>query len=65
MFSNFSILFTVNISTIFSHPKVPRRRGSPLDMPLAPAIRSAIDILMVTINGSGVDCELYAKLWCI
>ena len=47
-FSNFSIFFTVNISTNFSHPKVPRRRGSPLDTPLAPPIRSAIDILMVT-----------------
>ena len=48
-FSNFIIFFTVNISTIFLHPKVPRRRGSPLDTPLAPPIRSAIiDILMVT-----------------
>ena len=31
--SNFSIFFTVNISTIFSHPKVPRRKGTPLDTP--------------------------------
>jgi len=37
------------IAQFFSHPKVPRRRGSPLDTPLAPPIRSAIiDILMVT-----------------
>ena len=48
-FSNFSIFFTVNISTIFfSHPKVPRCRGTPLDTPLVPPVRSAIDILMVT-----------------
>jgi len=48
--SNFSIFFTVNISTIFSHPKVPRRKGTPLDTPLAaPPIRSAINILMVTM----------------
>jgi len=36
-FSNFSIFFTVDISTIFSHPKVPRRRGSPLDTPPGPS----------------------------
>ena len=48
-FSNFIIFFTVNISTIFLHPKVPRRRGSPLDTPLAPPIRSAVDILMAMV----------------
>ena len=49
-FSNFSIFFhsKYHISTIFSHPKVPWRMGTPLDTPLVPPVRSAIDILMVT-----------------
>ena len=45
-FSNFSIFFTVNISTIFFTSK--GAQVSLLDTPLVPPIRSAIDILMVT-----------------
>ena len=51
IFRSFQILahfFAVNISTIFLHPKVPRRRGTSLNTPLVPPVRSAIDILMVT-----------------
>ena len=47
-FSNFSIFFTVNISTIFSHPKVPRRRGSPLDTP--PSLQSDRQLIFLWLQ---------------
>jgi len=46
--SNFSIFFTVSISTIFFTSKGAHASGTPLDTPLAPPIRSAMDILMFT-----------------
>jgi len=64
-FSNLAYFFTVNISsTFFSHPKVPRRRVTPLDTP-RPSNQIGILIFLWLQGDNGVDCEQYAKLSCI
>ena len=59
IFKNVHILayfFTVNIIQFFFTSNVPRR--TPLDTPLVPPIRSAIDILMVTSMAMVWNCGL-------
>ena len=68
IFRSFQILayfFTVNISTFFSHPNVPRRIGVPRS--IRPwSLQSDRQSIFLWLQGdNGVDCEQYAKLRCI